>query len=239
MGSPSCSVAIVSSSIRLAFRQLGNGISVLHALLATLVAKTALAQLNVSIGASIVECFSHRILPDERQIFQRNGLIVICRESKVEDLFATASPIHESPPAFIIKVGETEHCAGSSATIHGFLVKTGWDSLQIESFKCYDQERCIAVHCPIGELVRLAVHASCRAATIAILGISKYPSETHQHELVETIEDSENEGSVASTWSCTASELNCIESESHETSREFGGGKSSFSGSRTNIHDVP
>eukprot|EP00438_Fugacium_kawagutii_P001430 Skav205001 [mRNA] locus=scaffold3521:100694:103414:- [translate_table: standard] len=230
LGSPSCAVNVIPKAIRIAFRQIGNSISVPHALMTIMVAKTAISQCNASINASVIECFADRLVADECQVFQIRDMLIICHESKVESLLTMVDPVRCPAPTVVVLIGETEHHVDDAMTIHDFFVTLGWESPQIEGFRCYDNQRSIAIRCALSELVPSHVHVSCRSATIAVLKLSRSQSaplhETpSRHEEIQTISDHEedqsetvggdnrSQASENQTWICTSSELDCIEAE--------------------------
>eukprot|EP00438_Fugacium_kawagutii_P011173 Skav227747 [mRNA] locus=scaffold3513:469499:474031:- [translate_table: standard] len=236
LGASTCVTIVIPKSVRIAFRQIGNSISVPHALMAILVAKSSISQCNTSIRASVVECFSERLIADECQVFQTKDMLIMCHESKVEALFASTEPVCFPSPSIAVTIGEVEHQVAETTTIHDFFVATGWESPQIEKFRCYENHKCIAIHCAINQLVPGEIHVTCRSATIAIMKLQSLhaPEVIHVAEspVAETLHDStvprtddvdmeddmhaehnQSQESIANTWICTMSELECIESE--------------------------
>lgn len=111
-----------------------------------------------------------------------------------------------------VMIRNKDHCVNNQTTIADFFQQVGWDESQIEAFRCYDDETCVAVHCPFIELLGKTVHIICRAATIAIMHVSRI-QQCPLSEPIKTIEDSQSVASAADTWSCTMSELACVEVE--------------------------
>lgn len=165
MGVPDGSSVVLPVDVGVAFHQLGNCISVQHALTAICIGLVAASVTSVNIRDTVIRSFQNRIKAETCHVFHNGKFIWISSDANVcRDLVRAWNRDEQLNGRF--SVDDDLLPVDLDEPICGMFAHFGWDSNQLNQFMCFNGDSGIPMGTKLRDLVGIRLRIICRGSLI-------------------------------------------------------------------------
>lgn len=165
MGNPGCLSVVLPLDVGAAFSQIGNCISVQHALLCVCIGLVAASVRDIPVRSTVLRSFSNRVRPETSHVFHNAEFVWISSEHN------TASDVIQCWPRDVKKSAGVQTDAALlpidvRSTIAEAFQVLQWDQKQLARFHCHSGDDMIPLNTVVEQLIGMNIRVSCNGFLI-------------------------------------------------------------------------